>query len=70
MPTESYIIRVYRREEENARDFVGMVEIVETQEKKPFNNFDELREILKPCDSDSNHPLPGAIKKLLRRDIK
>ncbi len=46
MSTESYIIRVYRREDKDARNLVGTVEVVETQEKKPFNNFDELRAIL------------------------
>ncbi len=46
MSTESYIIRVYRREDKDTRDLVGTIEVVETQEKKPFTNFDELREIL------------------------
>jgi hypothetical protein len=66
MSTESYIIRVYRREEENARDLVGMVEIVETQEKRPFSNFDELREILKSSDRDPDHSLSGVLSKAKR----
>ncbi len=45
MSTESYIIRVYRRKSGDG-SFVGVVEIVETQEKKSFVNFDELRAIL------------------------
>ncbi len=46
MSTESYIVRVYRRESGDARSLVGVVEIVETQEKKFFVNFEELRAIL------------------------
>lgn len=45
MSTESYIVRVYRREEDNPQGLVGLVELVETQEKKSFRNLDELLEI-------------------------
>ena len=70
MSTESYIIRVYRREEKNAKDLVGMVEIVETQEKKSFTNFGELRDILKTRDKNANQVLPEADGKKQGREIK
>ena len=70
MSTESYIIRVYRREAEAERSLVGTIEIVETQEKKSFVNFDELRDILKAGDENANHDLPGADDKRQGRKIK
>lgn len=60
MSMESYIIRVYRREAEDAKSLVGTIEIVETQEKKTFINFDELRDILRSRDWNAGHDLPGA----------
>jgi len=70
MSTESYIIRVYRREAEAERSLVGTIEIVETQEKKSFVNFDELRDILKAGDENANHDLLGADDKRQGRKIK
>jgi hypothetical protein len=70
MSTESYIIRVYRREEEDAKNLVGLVEIVETQEKKPFNNFDELRDILRSRDWKASHHLPKVDDKGQRSKIE
>jgi len=46
MFTDNYIVRIYRRNAENPQKLIGLVEIVETQEKKSFKNIDELREIL------------------------
>jgi len=43
---DNYIIRIYRREKTDPRLIVGIVELVGTKEKKGFNSFDELREIL------------------------
>ncbi len=61
MTTENYIVRVYRRTHGIARGLVGMVEIVETEEKKPFVNFEELKAILESRDSSSikNQPERG-----------
>ncbi len=42
----NYIIRIYRRDADDPRKFAGMVEVVETEEKKAFTNIDELLEIL------------------------
>jgi predicted RNA-binding protein len=45
-----YIVRIYRNErgkdKNNPHMFVGLVEVVATEEKKSFRNFDEFREIL------------------------
>ena len=70
MSTENYIIRVYRREAEDAKSLVGTIEIVETQEKKTFANFNELRDILSERDGNANHDLQGADDKRPRRKIK
>lgn len=53
MASESYIIRVYRREEEDAKSLVGTIEIVETQEKRSFRDFNELKDILEYRDVDA-----------------
>lgn len=39
---DTYIIRVYRRNPEELRELVGMVEIVEKQQKQPFRSYEEL----------------------------
>jgi hypothetical protein len=44
---ESYIIRIYRRENNDPRNIVGIVEEVEGEERKAFTNLDELWNILK-----------------------
>jgi len=45
---ESFIIRIYRRKENEPRELVGISENVESQEKKYFKSFDELLPILSP----------------------
>ncbi len=59
MFADNYIVRVYRRDAKDQNRFVGLVEIVETQEKKPFNTFDELREILEARDLNATHKQQG-----------
>lgn len=39
---DTYIIRVYRRNPEDLRELVGMVEVVENQKKQPFRSYEEL----------------------------
>ncbi len=42
---ENYIVRIYRRDhEQNA--IAGIVEVVGTQEEKPFKTYEELLAIL------------------------
>ncbi len=45
---DSYVIRIYRRNIEDPRQVVGLVEIISSQEQRSFRTFDELREILNP----------------------
>ena len=44
--TESYIIRIYRKQRGRKPVLVGTAERVGLTGKKSFNSFDELREIL------------------------
>jgi hypothetical protein len=50
---ESYIITIYRAEEPDNRNFVGVVEKVGVEEKKGFTNLDELWTILNCGAADS-----------------
>ncbi len=43
---ESYIVRIYRRDEENPQHVVGLVETVGVEETNVFNNPEELWQIL------------------------
>jgi uncharacterized protein (DUF2235 family) len=43
---DNYIVRVYRREKDNPRMLVGLVEEVGLKGKKAFNTLDDLWEIL------------------------
>ena len=42
----SYVVRIYRRDENNPRLLVGVVEEVGTEGKKAFSNLYELWDIL------------------------
>ncbi len=46
MSLKDYIVRVYRYEKNNPRQFVGMVEEVGVEDKKAFTTYDELWAIL------------------------
>lgn len=48
---ESYIVRVYRRNGKDPANVVGLVEIVETRERKAFKNAMEMWEIMSPKTS-------------------
>jgi len=43
---ENYIVRIYRRVENNPRILVGVVEEVGIEENKAFTNLEELWKIL------------------------
>jgi hypothetical protein len=43
---ESYIIRIYRSEDNNPRNILGVVEEVGAEEKRAFTNIEELWNIL------------------------
>ena len=52
----SYLVRIYRRGEDNPRMLVGVVEEIGKAEKRAFNNLDELWDILNPGKKGGNHP--------------
>lgn len=39
---ENYIVRIYRRDEYNPDGLAGIVEFVETGEKRPFHRLTDL----------------------------
>ncbi|HSB04513.1 MAG TPA: hypothetical protein VLK23_04905 [Thermodesulfobacteriota bacterium] len=51
---ESYLVRVYRKVENDPNILVGVVREIGTEEKKAFHTFDELRSILNSKNGDSN----------------
>lgn len=44
---DNYIVRIYRRDEKNPSKLVGIVEEVGVEEKRTFENIDELCEIFR-----------------------
>lgn len=48
----SYIVRIYREEENNPRNFVGTVEEAVVGEKRAFTSLDELWAILNPAEKE------------------
>lgn len=45
----SYIVRIYREEEDNPRNLVGTIEEAGVAEKKAFTSLDDLWAILNPA---------------------
>lgn len=43
---ECYVLKIYRRDDEDPEVLRGIVEVVETQEQKPIVTLGDLREIL------------------------
>ena len=43
---DSYVIRIYRRNDNSPQDLVGLVELVDVNKERVFTNFEELRAIL------------------------
>ncbi len=52
----SYLVRIYRRAENNPRMLIGVVEEIGKSEKRAFSNLDELWDILNPDRKGGNHP--------------
>lgn len=59
---DSYVVRIYRRDNKDRKQLVGLVEIISTQEQKPFRTVDELFGILQPA-----HAKAQKVKKERRR---
>jgi hypothetical protein len=49
---DNYVIRIYRREKDNPRKLVGVVEEVGVQGKKAFTDLEDLWEILNSPEGD------------------
>ncbi|NWG03184.1 MAG: hypothetical protein HXY44_10060 [Syntrophaceae bacterium] len=50
---DSYLLRIYRRDEDNPRLLVGVVEEPGGNGKKAFTNLYELWEILNPAEMET-----------------
>ncbi len=50
---DNYIVRIYRREKDNPRLLVGLVEEVGVSGKKAFNSLDDLWEILNRKETET-----------------
>jgi len=53
---ESYLVRIYRREENNPRLLIGVVEEPGVKGKKAFSNLWELWDILNPVKKIKRTP--------------
>ncbi len=51
---DTYIVRIYRREENVPQRLVGLVEEVGVEEKRAFSNLDELWNILSSSEGSSS----------------
>lgn len=49
MPSQDYVVRIYRCDKKRPRNIIGIVEEVESREKKAFTNIEELWKILNPA---------------------
>ena len=52
----SYLVRIYRKAENNPRMLVGVIEEVGVKEKKAFSNLYELWDILNPAKREQTQP--------------
>jgi len=43
---ESYVLHIYRRDNEDQQKVVGLIEIVNKGETRRFSSFDDLRDII------------------------
>jgi hypothetical protein len=53
---DSYLVRIYRKAENNPRMLVGVVEEPGAKEKKAFHNLYELWDILNPIKKAPTQP--------------
>jgi hypothetical protein len=51
---DSYVVHIYRREENDPNQMTGLVEIVGAVEKKPFRDIEELWSILGSARASKN----------------
>jgi len=51
---DSYLIRIYRRNKENPKAIVGIIEEIGADRKEPFKNISELCDIIVQQRSDKD----------------
>lgn len=59
---DNYIVRIYRRDEEDIRKVAGIIEQVGAEEKQAFHNMDELCGILSLGRSELSNKRSGSTK--------
>jgi len=60
----SYVVRIYRRTNNNPRLLVGVVEEPGVREKKAFHNLYELWDILNPIKKEHPQKMKNKVKKI------
>jgi len=67
--SDSYVIRVYRREETGTGQLVGLVETVGNEEQKPFATIEELWNIL-GAEKKTRKSRPSPAKRRTRDSLE
>ena len=62
-----YIVRIYRREKDNPRVLVGLVEEVGKKGKRAFNDLDDLWEILTAGKQVTNPGRQDAVRRMTEK---
>lgn len=60
---DSYVIRIYRRDENEPKNVVGVVEFVEQEKTKSFAGIDELVQMLTKAADCVMNQTPGSLAK-------
>ena len=60
----SYLVRIYRKAEDNPRMLIGVVEEVGKAEKKAFNTLNELWDILNPVKKERSPKKKNKLKRV------
>lgn len=66
-PMDSYVVRIYRRNNGSPQKIVGLVELVDCEEAKAFTSFEELRVILNSRQGDAAHKKTNGSGELKKR---
>ncbi len=52
---ENYIVRIYRRDEDDPEKVTGMLESVEYETRQSFHSINALQALLTPCSGSNLH---------------
>ena len=64
---DNYIVRIYRREKDNPRVLVGLVEEVGKKGKRAFNDLDDLWEILNAGKRMTNPGRQETVRRMIEK---